>query len=215
MIEHVWARAIAARVGPVVVVTDSPEIAGVIRAAGGDVFLQRGDFICGSDRVGAAVAALDPEGRHDAAVNLQGDNPFLSDGALATALALLEEPAVEIATLAGPAAPEDADDPNAVKLVGAQIGPARLRALYFTRARAPFGEGPLYKHVGVYAFRRESLARFAALPASPLELRENLEQLRALEAGMRIDAAVLDKASPSVDTGRDLAALRAAASRRE
>ncbi|WP_363347852.1 3-deoxy-manno-octulosonate cytidylyltransferase [Methylocystis echinoides] len=215
MIEHVWTRACAAGVAPVAVVTDSDEIAGVIHAAGGAALFQPGDFRCGSDRIAAALATLDPERRHDAVVNLQGDNPFLPDGALAAALALLADLTVDIGTLAAPAVAEEADDPNAVKLVGTPIAAARLRALYFTRARAPWGEGPLYKHIGVYAFRRESLERFAASPPSPLERRENLEQLRALEAGMRIDAAVLDKASPSVDTGRDLAALRAAASRQD
>lgn len=215
MIVHVWSRARAAGLGPVAVVTDSDEITAVVRAAGGDVVFRPGDFTCGSDRVAAAVAAIDAAGRHDAVVNLQGDTPFLPDGALAAALALLDDPAVEIGTLGAPASAEEADDPNAVKVVGTEIGSARLRALYFTRARAPFGEGPLLKHIGVYAFRRSSLERFAALPPSPLERRENLEQLRALESGMRIDAAVLDKASPSVDTGRDLAALRAAARRQD
>ncbi len=215
MIQHVWTRAHRASLGPVAVVTDSAEIEDVIRAAGGAVVIEQGDFPCGSDRIAAALATLDPERRHDAVVNLQGDNPFLPDGALAAALALLEDPAVDIGTLTSPAPAAEADDPNAVKVVGTEIAPGRLRALYFTRARAPWGEGPLLKHIGVYAFRRASLERFAALPPSPLERRENLEQLRALEAGMRIDAAVLDKASPSVDTGRDLAALRAAASRQD
>lgn len=215
MIELVWSRARVAGLGPVAVVTDSVEIAEVIRAVGGVALLQQSEFRCGSDRIAAALATIDSEGRHDAVVNLQGDNPFLPDDALAAALALLGEPTVDIGTLAAPAAAEEADDPNAVKLVGTEIAPRRLRALYFTRARAPWGEGPLLKHIGVYAFRRSRLERFAALPPSPLERRENLEQLRALEAGMRIDAAVLDKASPSVDTGRDLAALRAAASRQD
>ncbi|MGJ0391425.1 MAG: 3-deoxy-manno-octulosonate cytidylyltransferase [Methylocystis sp.] len=213
MIVHVWSRAVEARLGPVVVATDAEEIARTVRAAGGEAVLTTGAHICGSDRVADALRALDPQGRHDAVVNLQGDNPFLPDGALAAALALLDEAAADIGTLAALAAPQEADSPDAVKLVGTQIGPARLRALYFTRARAPWGEGPLYKHIGVYAFRRSALERYAALPPSPLELRERLEQLRALEAGMRIDAAVLDKASPSVDTGRDLAALRQVSSR--
>jgi 3-deoxy-manno-octulosonate cytidylyltransferase (CMP-KDO synthetase) len=144
-------------------------------------------------------------------INLQGDNPCLPEGALAAALALLDDAHVDIGTLATPAAPAEIDDPHSVKLVGAAVGPSRLRALYFSRARAPWGEGPFFKHVGVYAYRRPALERFAALPPSALETRESLEQLRALEAGMRIDAAVLDKASPSVDTERDLTALRAAA----
>lgn len=211
MIVQVWARAVAAGLGPVVVVTDSEEIASVVRAAGGAVHIESGDHVCGSDRVAAALAAMDPANRHDAAVNLQGDNPHLPDGALAASLALLDDLQIDIGTLATPALPGEIDDPHSVKIVASSIGPARLRALYFTRARAPWGEGPFYKHIGVYAFRRASLERFATLPPSPLETRESLEQLRALEAGMRIDAAVLDKASPSVDTERDLAALRAAA----
>jgi 3-deoxy-manno-octulosonate cytidylyltransferase (CMP-KDO synthetase) len=195
----------------VVVVTDSEEIAAAVREAGGEARLETGPHVCGSDRIAAAVSTLDPERRHDAVVNLQGDNPFLPDGALAAALALLDDAQVDIGTLAAPAKPDEIDDPHSVKLVGAALAPARLRALYFTRARAPWGEGPFFKHIGVYAFRRAALERFAALPPSSLERRESLEQLRALEAGMRIDAAVLDKASPSVDTERDLTALRAAA----
>jgi 3-deoxy-manno-octulosonate cytidylyltransferase (CMP-KDO synthetase) len=211
MIVHAWRRAVAAALGPVAVATDSEEIAQAVRAAGGAVVMTSPDHACGGDRVAEAVEKLDPARRHDAVVNLQGDNPFLPEGALAAALALLDDPAADIGTLATRASHLEADDPNAVKLVGAALGGNRLRALYFTRARAPHGDGPLLKHIGVYAFRRESLARFAALAPSPLEMRERLEQLRALEAGMRIDAAVLDKASPSVDTEGDLAALRAAA----
>jgi 3-deoxy-manno-octulosonate cytidylyltransferase (CMP-KDO synthetase) len=210
MILHVWSHATAAGLGPVAVATDSDEIAAVVRAAGGAVAMTTGAHICGSDRIAEALGLLDPAGRHDAVINLQGDNPSLPQGALGAALDLLAEPSVDIGTLAAPAGPEEVDDPNAVKLVGTEIAPRRLRALYFTRARAPWGEGPLFKHVGVYAYRRGSFERYAALPPSPLELRERLEQLRAMEAGMRIDAAVLDKAGPSVDTGRDLAALRAA-----
>ena len=129
---------------------------------------------------------------------------------VAAALGLLDDPEADIGTLATRAASEEADDPNAVKMVGAQIAPGRMRALYFTRARAPFGEGPLHKHVGVYAFRRTAFDRFVALPPSPLERRERLEQLRALEAGMRIDAALLDMDAISVDTERDLAAAKVA-----
>ncbi|WP_442756905.1 3-deoxy-manno-octulosonate cytidylyltransferase [Methylocystis sp. JAN1] len=210
MILHAWSRAVATGLGPVAVATDSEEIAAIVRAAGGAVVMTTGAHICGSDRIGEALRLLDPGGRHDAVVNLQGDNPTLPAGALAAALRLLAEASVDIGTLAAAAGREETDDPNAVKLVGTEIAPNRLRALYFTRARAPWGEGPLFKHVGVYAYRRASFERYAALPPSPLELRERLEQLRALEAGMRIDAAVLDKAGPSVDTGRDLAALRAA-----
>lgn len=215
MIAHVYERARAAGLGPVAVATDSPEIAAVVAALGGESVVTLREHACGTDRIGEALEALDPDGRFDAIVNLQGDNPFLSDGALAAALAPLDDPAVDVGTLATLAAPQDGDDPNAVKLVGTPTAPGRMRALYFTRARAPHGEGPLYRHVGVYAFRREALERFVALPPSLLETRERLEQLRALEAGMRIDAALLDKAGPSVDTGQDLAALRATARERE
>ena len=211
MVVRVWERACAAALGPVLVATDSEEIARAVAAAGGQAALTRGAHACGSDRVGAALQALDPQGRHDAIVNLQGDQPFLPDGALKAALALLDDPAVDIGTLACAASAEEADDPNAVKIVAALLTPTRLRALYFTRAPAPYGDGPRLKHVGVYAFRRAALERFISLPPSPLELRERLEQLRALEAGMRIDAALLDKGAPSVDTERDLNALRAAA----
>lgn len=201
----------AAAPGQVAVATDSPEVASVIRTAGGVAVITRSDYACGTDRIGAALAALDPDRRHAAVINLQGDHPVLPPGALTTALTLLDDPDVAIGTLAAPVMASEADDPNAVKLVGARLDAQRLRALYFTRARAPWGEGPLYRHIGVYAFRRAALERFIELPPSPLETRERLEQLRALEAGMRIDAALLDKAPPSVDTGQDLAAATAAA----
>jgi 3-deoxy-manno-octulosonate cytidylyltransferase (CMP-KDO synthetase) len=210
LIVHVWERACAAALGPVVVATDSPEIARAIESVGGQAALTRGSHACGSDRIGEALRALDPHGRHGAAVNLQGDQPLLPDGALKAALALLDDPAVDIGTLACPARAEVAGDPNAVKLVGTPLAPGRVRALYFTRAPAPHGDGPRLKHIGVYAFRRAALERFVSLPPSPLERREGLEQLRGLEAGMRIDAALLDKGAPSVDTERDLNALRAA-----
>jgi len=215
MIIHVWERACAAAVGPVVVATDAPEIVRVVEAVGGQAALTRGSHACGSDRISEALRALDPQGRHGAVVNLQGDQPCLPDGALEAALALLDDPCVDIGTLACPTRPEEVEDPDAVKLVGTSLAPDRLRALYFTRAAAPFGEGPRWKHIGVYAFRRAALERFASLPPSPLELRERLEQLRALEAGMRIDAALLDNAALSVDTERDLSALRAAAAREQ
>ena len=211
MVVHVFERARAAALGPVVVATDAPEIARAVEAVGGRAVLTGDSHACGSDRIGEALQAIDPQGRHDAVINLQGDQPFLPDGALKAALALLNDSSVDIGTLACAASPEETNDPNAVKLIGASLTPNRLRALYFTRAPAPYGDGPRLKHIGVYAFRRAALERLVSLPPSPLELRERLEQLRALEAGMRIDAVLLDKAAPSVDTERDLAALRAAA----
>jgi 3-deoxy-manno-octulosonate cytidylyltransferase (CMP-KDO synthetase) len=210
MILHVLEKALAAAIGPVAVATDSREIAEVVAAAGGRVALTTGDHACGSDRIGEALAALDPAGAHDVIVNLQGDQPDIDPAALAAALEPLAEPSVDIATLATPAAAGERDDPNVVKLIGAEIAPRRMRALYFTRAPAPHGEGPDYHHIGVYAFRRAALARFIGLPPSPLELRERLEQLRALGAGMRIDAMILDKAARGVDTSADLQRLREA-----
>lgn len=211
MIAHVAERALEEKLGRVAVATDSLEIAQAAAAAGVEAVMTAGVHACGSDRVGEAAARLDPQGAFDAVINLQGDQPFLPRGALRAALALLDEGAVDIGTLAAPARESEAEDPNAPKLVGARLGPARLRALYFTRARAPYGEGPLYHHLGVYAFRRRTLERFTKLPVSELERRERLEQLRALEDGMRIDAALLNEAGPSVDTQQSLEAARRAA----
>jgi 3-deoxy-manno-octulosonate cytidylyltransferase (CMP-KDO synthetase) len=208
MILHVLERARRADIGPVAVATDSDEIAGVVEAAGCRVARTRGDHACGTDRIGEALATLDPGGAHDVIVNLQGDQPAIEPTSLATALGPLADPHVDIATLAAPAAPGERDDPDVVKLIGTEIAPGRLRALYFTRAPAPFGEGMHLHHIGVYAFRRAALERFTQLPPSPLERRERLEQLRALEAGMRIDAVLLDKAPRGVDTSRDLERLR-------
>lgn len=211
MIAHVVERALEAAVGPVIVATESEEIADIASGAGARATLTERDHRCGTDRVCEALEKIDPSRKYDAVVNLQGDQPFLEPQSIQTALALLTDDIVHISTLAVPASEEEASDPNAVKLVGSLCAPRRLRALYFTRAPAPYGEGPRYKHVGLYAFRRRALERFAELPPSALELRESLEQLRALEAGMRIDAALLDKAAPSVDTGRDLEDLRRSA----
>jgi len=208
MIAHVVERALEAAVGPVTVATESEEIAEIATNAGATACLTERDHRCGTDRIGEALDKIDPAGRYDAVVNLQGDQPFLEPQTIRSALALFTDDDVDIATLAAPASEKEAGDPNAVKLVGSLCAPGRLRALYFTRAPAPYGEGPRYKHIGLYAFRRRVLERFVELPPSALELRENLEQLRALEAGMRIDAALLDKAAPSVDTGRDLEDLR-------
>jgi 3-deoxy-manno-octulosonate cytidylyltransferase (CMP-KDO synthetase) len=210
MILHVLDRALAAAIGPVAVATDSAQIARIVEAAGGRVVITVGDHACGSDRIGEALGALDPAAVHDVIVNLQGDQPDIAPGALAAALEPLEDPLVDIATLAAPAGPNERDDPNVVKLIGAEVAPRRMRALYFTRAPAPHGEGPHLHHIGVYAFRRAALARFTGLPPSPLEIRERLEQLRALEAGMRIDATILDKAARGVDTSADLQRLREA-----
>ena len=210
MIVHVWRRAIEAEVGPVVVATDDPRVAAAVAAAGGRAVMTRADHPSGSDRVFEALGLIDPDGVYDVVVNVQGDLPTIEKTAVRACLAPLEDPAVDIATLATPIVrAEEKDDPNVVKAVGAAVGPRRLRALFFTRARAPWGEGELLHHIGLYAYRREALAQFVALPASPLERRERLEQLRALEAGMRIDVAVVDTAPLGVDTPEDLERARA------
>jgi len=219
MIVHVWRRAIEAEVGPVVVATDDSRIARAVEAAGGRAVMTRADHQSGSDRIFEALGAIDPEGAHDVVVNIQGDLPTIERAAVGACLAPLDDASVDIATLAAPIVlAEEKDDPNVVKAVGAQVGaevaPRRLRALYFTRARAPWGEGELLHHIGLYAYRRSVLARFVALPPSPLERRERLEQLRALEAGMRIDIAVVDTPPLGVDTAEDLKQARAALEKR-
>ena len=156
-----------------------------------------------------AVEAYDPDGRHDVVVNVQGDLPTIDPRAIAASVPLLSDPAVQIATLAAEITREaERTDPNVVKVVGTQIAIGRLRALYFTRASAPYGDGPLLHHIGLYAYRRAALATFVRLPPSPLERRERLEQLRALEAGMRIACARVDHAPFGVDTPADLERAR-------
>jgi 3-deoxy-manno-octulosonate cytidylyltransferase (CMP-KDO synthetase) len=209
MIVHVLRRAEAAEAGPVVVATDSGAIATAVEKAGGRAVLTRGDHPSGSDRIFEALNLVDPAGRCDIVVNVQGDLPTLAADDIRAALVPLADPAVDIATIAAEILQEaDRTNPHVVKVVGSPVAPARLRALYFTRATAPYGEGPLYHHIGLYAFRRAALARFVALPPSSLEQREKLEQLRALEAGMRIDVALVKSVPLGVDTPEDLEAAR-------
>lgn len=210
MIVHVLRRAQSAQIGAVVVATDAEPVAAAVEKAGGRAIMTRTDHASGSDRIFEALQAVDPERRAKIVVNVQGDLPTLSPDDIAAAVALLEDPAVQIGTLAAEIVKdEERTNPNVVKAVGAQIATRRLRALYFTRATAPYGEGPLYHHIGLYAYRRDALERFVRLPPSPLELREKLEQLRALEAGMRIDIALVDSVPLGVDTPEDLEAARA------
>jgi 3-deoxy-manno-octulosonate cytidylyltransferase (CMP-KDO synthetase) len=210
MIAHVWRRAVEADVGPVVVAADDATIVRAVEAAGGRAILTRLDHCSGSDRIFEAIGAVDPTGRHDIIVNVQGDLPTLPAHALRAAIGPLRDGDVDIATLATPITrAQERDNPNVVKAVGAEIAPGRLRALYFTRATAPWGEGALLHHIGLYVYRREALRRFVGLPPSPLEKRERLEQLRALEAGMRIDIALVDTAPLGVDTPEDLERARA------
>ncbi len=210
MIVHVMRRAQEAGIGPVVVATDSAEIAAAVEKAGGRAVMTAPDHASGSDRIFEALGKVDPRRDAGVVVNVQGDLPTLDPAAITAALSVLADPAVDIATLAAEIRrAEERDDPNVVKAVGTPVAPARLRALYFTRATAPYGDGPLYHHIGLYAYRRAALERFIALPPSPLEQREKLEQLRALEAGMRIDIAIIDTVPLGVDTPEDLARARA------
>jgi 3-deoxy-manno-octulosonate cytidylyltransferase (CMP-KDO synthetase) len=209
MVVHVWERANESGVGPVIVATDSIDIARAVENAGGAAVMTRSDHPSGSDRVHEAVEIADPDGRHDVVVNLQGDFPTIDPRAIAVSILPLADPAVDIATLAAEIIDEDERTASSVvKLIGSQIAPGRMRALYFTRATAPTGPGPLYHHVGLYAYRRGALARFVSLPRSPLEARENLEQLRAVEAGMRIDVSIIDHVPRGVDTPGDLIIAR-------
>ncbi|MDH7796847.1 MULTISPECIES: 3-deoxy-manno-octulosonate cytidylyltransferase [unclassified Beijerinckia] len=209
MIVQVWRRAMEADVGPVLVAADAPEIVAAVESAGGQAVLTRADHPSGSDRIFEAINAGDPDGRHDMIVNVQGDLPTIEPALIRAALEPLADSAVDISTLAAEIRrDEERADPNVVKLIGTAIGPRRQRALYFSRATAPWGEGPLFHHIGLYAYRRQALARFVGLPPSPLELRERLEQLRALEAGMRIDAMIVDTVPLGVDTPHDLERAR-------
>jgi 3-deoxy-manno-octulosonate cytidylyltransferase (CMP-KDO synthetase) len=209
MIVHVMRRAQAARMGPVVVATDSEAIAACVEKADGCAIMTRADHPSGSDRIFEALAALDTGHSAQIIVNVQGDLPTLEPRDLEKTVTPLKEPAVDIATLAAEITrSEERVDPNVVKVVGTPISAKRLRALYFTRATAPAGPGPLYHHIGIYAYRRESLARFVSLPPSPLEQRERLEQLRALEAGMRVDVSIVDSVPLGVDTPVELERAR-------
>lgn len=211
MILRVCDVAAASGLGPVLVAAAEAAIVDAVRAGGHEAVLTDPALPSGSDRVKAALDLADPGGAHDVAVNLQGDMPTLPPGALSRVLEpLVREPDCAIATLASAINdPAEAADPNVVKAVFAP-GPTGIgRALYFSRAAVPAGEGPLYHHVGVYAFRRAALARFVSAPPSPLEERERLEQLRALELGLRIDVARIEGPPPNgVDTPEDLAAAR-------
>jgi 3-deoxy-manno-octulosonate cytidylyltransferase (CMP-KDO synthetase) len=210
MIVKVWRQAMRASLGPVLVAAAEPEIALAVERVGGRAVLTDPNLASGSDRVFAALETADPDLLFDAVVNLQGDLPEIDPQALRRVMEVLQASGADIATLAAPIAdPADFDNPNVVKPVVSWNGTGTSGpALYFTRARAPAGEGPLYHHVGIYAFTRAALKRFVALPPSPLEQREKLEQLRALEAGMRIEVARIDAVPLSVDTPADLARAR-------
>ena len=211
MIVQVWRRAREAGVGPVVVACAEPAIADAVRAAGGEAVLTDPELPSGTDRIFAALRAVDPERRFARVVNLQGDLPTLDPVALRQVLEPLDRLGSDIGTLANATEDEhDRSDPNVVKAVVAfdPAQPLLGRALYFTRATAPTGPGPVWHHIGIYAFTREALERFAALEPSPLEQRERLEQLRALENGMSIGVRLVDAVPFGVDTPGDLAKAR-------
>jgi 3-deoxy-manno-octulosonate cytidylyltransferase (CMP-KDO synthetase) len=212
MIVHVWRRAVASGVGPVVVASADREIADVVERAGGRAVMTDPALPTGSDRIHAAISALDPQRAHDAVINVQGDMPMLDPAAVRVALRALDETDADIATLAAEITdPASLADPSVNKVAAGFADPSRpARALYFSKAAVPWGEGPHYEHVGLYAYRRAALDRFVTLPRGVLEERERLEQLRALEAGMRIWVSLIDKAQlgVQVDTPADLSRAR-------
>jgi 3-deoxy-manno-octulosonate cytidylyltransferase (CMP-KDO synthetase) len=209
MIVHVLRRAEAAQIGRVAVATDTPEIAVVVTSHGGEAVMTRADHPSGSDRIYEALCKLDPAGNTEIIVNLQGDFPTIRPDDIGSVLAPLSEAEVDIATLAAEIhTEEESSNPNVVKAVGYPLAAGRLRALYFTRATAPWGDGPRYHHIGLYAYRRAALERFVALQPSRLERQEKLEQLRAIEAGMRIDVTLVDTVPRGVDTPADLEIAR-------
>ena len=215
MIVHVAARAQESGLGRVVVATDADAVVNAVRGGGFEAVMTRSDHQSGSDRIFEALQALDPEGRVDIVVNVQGDLPTIDPATIRAVFAPLKDNVVDIATLGVEIVrEEEKTNPNVVKIVGSPLSPTRLRALYFTRATAPWGDGPLYHHIGLYAYRRAALQRFVSLPPSTLEKREKLEQLRALEAGMRIDAEIVQSVPLGVDTPEDLERARTMLSKR-
>ena len=210
MIVHVWRRAVEANCGSVVVATDAENVREAVAAAGGEALITRKDHASGSDRVFEAVLRYDPGGKLETIVNLQGDLPTLDPELVRACLRAKTEGGADIGTIAAEIVRhEERTDPNVVKVIGSPLrNGSALRALYFTRATAPYGDGPLYHHIGIYAYSRAALARFVSLPPSPLEQRERLEQLRALEAGMLIHVGLVDTVPLGVDTPPDLERAR-------
>lgn len=210
MIVQVARRAREANVGRIIVAVDHPNTLAAVTAAGFEVVMTRQDHQSGSDRIYEAVQTIDPDGRIDTIVNLQGDLPTIEPEVVQASLRPLENSGTDIATLTVELTDEhEKTSPHVVKVIGSPLSQTRLRALYFTRVTAPYGPGPLYHHIGLYAYRRSALERFVSLGPSVLEKRESLEQLRALEAGMRIDAEIVDSVPLGVDTPADLEKARA------
>jgi 3-deoxy-manno-octulosonate cytidylyltransferase (CMP-KDO synthetase) len=209
MIVQVWRRAMEAGIGPVVVTAPDPEVIAVVEAAGGKAQLTGMEHQSGSDRIAEALERVDPDGRHDAVINVQGDLPVLEPETIRATFRLLADPKVDIATPVALAAEDERENPNVVKVVFEPTGERTGKALYFTRLPAPSGAGPLYHHIGLYAYRRAALKAFVAAPQSALEKREKLEQLRALAIGLNIHVAVVDTVPLGVDTQADLDRARA------
>ncbi|MBI3446455.1 MAG: 3-deoxy-manno-octulosonate cytidylyltransferase [Magnetospirillum sp.] len=211
MIVHVWRRAMQAGLGPVVVACSEREVHDAVHAHGGNAVMTDPHHPSGSDRVWEAVEKIDPDGAFNAIVNVQGDLPTLDPEIIRAVFAPLADPLVDVATLITEiVVEEERTNPNVVKAVVSLVPGARIgRALYFSRATVPANAGPHYHHIGLYAYKRDSLKRFVALPQGVLEQREKLEQLRALENGMRIDAALVDTVPLGVDTPADLERARA------
>ncbi|WP_460084633.1 3-deoxy-manno-octulosonate cytidylyltransferase [Roseibium sp. LAB1] len=211
MIVRVLEQARNADIGPVAVACDDKDIFEAVQDHGGEAVMTRVDHASGSDRIHEAARLIDPDGKHDVILNVQGDVPLIAPEAIRAAFAPLSIAEVDLGTIMTEFTNTAfRDDPNFVKAVTTPNGHGHHRALYFTRAVAPHGDGPYYHHIGIYAYRRAALAKFVELPPSPLEQREKLEQLRALEAGMRIDASVIDSAPMDVNTPEDLERARAA-----
>jgi len=212
MIVHVWRRAVEADIGRVVVATDDLSVAAAVELAGGEAVMTRSDHLNGTQRIHEALGAIEADA--DVVVNLQGDLPTVDAATVRAVLAPLAEAGVDIGTVCAVIRrDEEKANPNVVKVVGtppdlAAEDAGLLRVLYFTRATAPTGPGPLYHHIGMYAYRRAALERYVRLAPTPLEMRERLEQLRALENGMRIDAAIVDTVPLGVDTPENLTRAR-------
>lgn len=210
MIVRVLRQAEAAGVGPVAVAAGDREIVDAVTAAGGQAVLMDPNLPSGSDRILAALHALDPQGQYDAVINLQGDMPFVPPQVLSACIGLMtRKTQCDIATVvAAEADPSDRSNPDVVKAVLALPEGAREgQALYFTRSTL-YGDGPIWRHIGIYGYRRAALERFTTAPPSPLERREKLEQLRALEMGLSIWATIAEGAPISVDNPADLEAAR-------
>ncbi|KZM50836.1 3-deoxy-manno-octulosonate cytidylyltransferase [Labrenzia sp. OB1] len=211
MIVRVLEQAQNADIGPVAVACDDKDIADAVHDHGGRAIMTRPDHPSGSDRIQEAAGLADPDGRYEIILNVQGDVPLIEPKAIRAAFAPLTLPEVAIGTIMTELTdPQFRDDPSFVKAVTTPNGHGHHRALYFTRATAPSGNGPIFQHIGIYAYRRAALASFVKLSPSPLEMREKLEQLRALEAGMRIDVSIIDSAPMDVNTPEDLERAREA-----